>query len=113
METYKPYADIKPNIHWYHKENRRINNGFSFQHAKKKNQIFIYFRNIQGEKEKITTENYINRLAYLFTNSKAGNYTNVFATLCNQIRKDALNNPEKVFAPPEKIVKRVLKRLNL
>ena len=97
--------------HYYKKRTHQYSNDFCFEKSKtlKSNEKTLYFKNIQGDTVKITVESYINRLAFLYTQSKYGNNIDLFEKLCNQIRNQAAKQPETIFTSPEKLLKRLKK----
>lgn len=113
--TYQAYESLlNTNPHYYHERNRHLHNDFCFEKDKrlKTRQNTLLFKNEQGDIMRITIENYISRLAFIFTQSTIGGSTALFTNVCNQIRQQAAATPEKIFAPPERLFNRIKKAVN-
>ena len=111
-QAYEKLLDTNP--HYYKKRNQHLHNDFCFEKSKrlKSNKNTLLFKNEQGEVKQITIESYINRLAFIFTQSTIGGSTSLFTNVCNQIRKQASETPDKIFAPPERLFNRIKKAVN-
>ena len=111
-QAYEKLLDTNP--HYYKKRNQHLHNDFCFEKSKrlKSNKNTLLFKNEQGEVKQITIESYINRLAFIFTQSTIGGSTSLFSNVCNQIRKQANDTPDKIFAPPERLFNRIKKAVN-
>ena len=98
-------------LHYYKKRTHQYSTDFNLFKSKslKLNEKTLYFKTNKGDIVKITVESYINRLAFIFTQSKYGGNIDLFARICNQIRNQAAKQPETIFTSPEKLLKRLKK----
>ena len=100
----------EPPPHYYKNRNRKMHHRYANHAAAIRDDLSnsLLFRNLDDEIKRITVENYINRLSFLFTQSEVSDALNFYRTCCDKIRLIAKNNKEHIFCSPERMLKRII-----